>query len=229
MNEPMLVFETDPQTGTPKLRAVNGAAALWGLKELSQLDDQLRPRYDGLVREGGGTIEFKGRTFHVKKKDGDVSRQPTLELRKDEPAPQRVALDAPYTPPGPAPAHDWGPGFLAEIDRLLGSPEFQALSPVEKAMLRLVRDELCGVLEKNRPPETALLLLTAVLMTAEHLSRTQRPNEPQPYTFALSGLEHLLSRPAGQAQTPWGRLPAAPDREPPPSWLHRLWGRVKGG
>jgi hypothetical protein len=226
MNEPMLVFETDPQTGTPKLRAVNGAAAFWSPKELSQLEDQLGPRYDGLVREGGGTLEFKGRTLLVKKKDGDGSRQPTLELRKAEFVPQAAGLDSPEPRPELEAIAGWGAGFLAEIDRMLGSPECLTLSAVEKAMLRLARDELGGVVGKNRPEETALLMFTAVLMMAEHQSRTERPDDPQPYTFALKGVESLLSLPPGQAQTPWGRLPATPNRGTPPAWLHRLWGRL---
>ena len=228
MKETMLIFETDPRSGTPKLRAINSAARIWNSRDLGLLEEELRPRYDGLVREGAGTIEFKGRTLHVKKKDGDTSRQPTLELRSEEPS------LSPQTDKGVIPLTtadvvvDWGQGFLGELDRLFGTVEFKGILPVEKAMLQLVRDELKGMVEKIPATETALLMLVSILMMAEHLSRTQRPGEPHPYTFALSGIERVLKQQNVPFQTVWGTLPAKPNPEPPPWWLARLWNRVTG-
>jgi hypothetical protein len=227
MNEPILLFETDPLLGTPRLHGVNGAAGTWSAKDLRQLEDQLRGRYEVLVREGDGTLDFRGQILYVKKKDGDTSRQPTLELRTVEPFPFRPMEMAPATPMSP-PAVAWGAGFLAEIDRLFASAAFNTVLPVEKAMLHLVRDELKGLLEKTPPADTALLVLVSILMTAEHLSRTQRPGEPHPYAYALSGVERLLGQTTQPSQTPWGHLPAPPNLEPPPSWLGRFWNRVTG-
>jgi hypothetical protein len=191
MTEPVLIFETDPQSGTPRLQAVHGAASPWGPKDLGQLEEQLRARYEGLVRAGAGTIDLRGRTLYVRKKDGDTSRQPTLEVRTaEEPAPEPVSA-ASGGPSPPTAAADWTAGLLGEIDRLLASPAFQGLLPVERAMLQLVRDEFQGLLEKAARSETALLLLVSVLSLAEHLCRTQRPGEPHPYAYALGGIERL--------------------------------------
>ena len=65
MNEPMLIFETDPQTGTPKLKAINGAATAWSLKDLCLLEDQLRPRYESLVRDGEASMARGGQIVVV--------------------------------------------------------------------------------------------------------------------------------------------------------------------
>jgi hypothetical protein len=229
MSEPLMLFETDPLLGTPKLRAVNGAARTWSAKELCQLEEQLRPRYDGLVRAFAGTLEFMGRTLHVKKKEGDSSRQPTLELRSTEADTVQATAGSSKTPlPVPASALAWGQGFLAELDRLFATVEFDGILPVEKAMLRLVRDELQRLLDKSPGAEAALLVLVSILTTAEYLSRTQQPQEPHPYAYALSGVEWLLSRMTVSAQTPWGRVSARPNSQPLPSWLGRFWNRVTG-
>ena len=51
------------------------------------------------------------------------------------------------------------------------------------SMLRLVHEELQSKLEKKPPAEPILFVLALILMTAEHLSRTQRPNQPHPYPY----------------------------------------------
>ena len=70
MNEPILIFETDPRMGTPRVHAVNGAAKSWSPRDLNLLEDQLRPRYNEIVRDGAGTIEFQGQTWHVQTQRG---------------------------------------------------------------------------------------------------------------------------------------------------------------
>jgi hypothetical protein len=226
LDEPIAVFETDPQLGTPKVKPLRGVALNWGETELSALEEQLRSRYECLVRDGQGTARFKSLTLFIKKKADDTSRQPTLGLwQMTQPAPPLEEKAAVFMKPI-APSLDWGECFLGEIDRLLGSERFNAVLPAEKAMLQLVRDELKGILEKTASPERALVVLVSMLMTAEHLSRTQRPNEPHPYAYALSGIERLLNGTA--PPTPWGKLPTTPNSAPAPSWIGRLWARVMG-
>jgi hypothetical protein len=226
MNEPMLIFECDPQVGTPKLQTLNGAAKNWKATELALLEEELRPRYESLVREGKGTIQFKGKTLYVNKKDGDTSRQPTLELRSLAFTSQQS--EKPFGLPQPSsPSPDWNKGFLAAIDQLFASDGFNAILPVEMAMLKLVRDELQSLFEKKPPADSVLLVLMSILMTAEHLSRTQHPNQPHPYAYALSGIERMLSESA-KPQTPWGELPAKPNSEPAPTWLGRFWQQWTG-
>jgi hypothetical protein len=100
------------------------------------------------------------------------------------------------------------------------------VSPVEKAMLQLVREELLGLVQKLAPSEFALLVLASVLVTAEQVSRTQRPDEPHPYAYALSGVERLLSQASVSPRTPWGNLSSTASTQLVPSWLGRLWTRL---
>jgi hypothetical protein len=227
MNEPVLLFETDPQLGIPRLQSLHGAASTWGFKDLGPLEELLRPRYEEIVRQGQGVVEYRGKHLQVKRKDGDVSRQPTLELRLEEPRTARPVRMAELLKPAPArPA--WALGFLEEVDRLFASPAFEKLLAVEKAMLNLVREELRQLVEDGQSTPLAQLMLVSLLMTAEHLSRTQRPTEPQPYAIALGALERLLNQDSAPARTPWGTLPAETNSKPPPFWLNRWWQRVCG-
>jgi hypothetical protein len=223
MKEPMLIFETDPQLGMPKLQAINGAAKSWTPKDLCLLEEELRPRYDSLVREGKGTVKFKGNILFIKKKDGDQSRQPTLELHSVEWCTPQLAepCAVPHTSTHTVP---WCKGFLADIDRLFASSGFNALLPAEKAMLDVVRKELTAYVDRAPSAEMTLLILVSILVTAEQVCRTLRPNEPRPYTYALSGIGRVLSE-EGKPQTPWGDLPKEASPESPPSWLGRFFGR----
>jgi hypothetical protein len=226
MNEPILLFETDDRLGMPKLRASNPAAGDWSAKELALLEELLRPRYDRLVREGDGTIDFKGRRLYVTKKAGDTTRQPTLELRDEQaPAPR---VDGVFVHADAVQSQtNWGQGFLIEIDRLLAGGEVQAILPEERVMLELVRVELKRLFENASTAETGLLVLTAILLMAEQLSISHRPGEPHPYTFALSGIRRLVSQKTTAPRTPWGPLPDAPNTTPAPSWLGWAWRRLK--
>jgi hypothetical protein len=40
-------------------------------------------------------------------------------------------------------------------------------------------------------------------------------------------VEHLLNQAGQTATTPWGRLPAAPNPNPAPSWISRFWSLLK--
>ena len=229
--EPLLIFETDPKLGTPRLQSINGAAKTWGLKDLGPLEDLLRPRYEGLVRDGNGVIEFRGQNLQVKRKEGDASRQPTLELRLEEQPPARPALPmvsapAPVASPLPLPSKRWEAGFLEEIDKLFAAPAFEEVLPAEKAMLRLVRDELRTLVERKLSAQFAQLLLVSFLATGEHVNRTQHPSEPQPYSFALSGLERLLNLSKFPSPLPWGELPVGLNPRPLPFGFGNLWKRL---
>jgi hypothetical protein len=228
MSELVLIFETDPHLGTPRLRAANGAAERFLPREVNQLDEQLHSRYEVLVRDGEGTVEHKGRMLYVKKKDGDTSRQPTLEVWTADPSTPRPSPRVPTQPRPPVSAPEWGMGFLAEIDRLVASDRFRGILPVERAMLNLVRDELKTLLDKTPAADFAMVALVALLLTAEQLSRAQRPDEPRPYAYALSGIERVLNAQADGPPTPWGPLQVQPNGEPPPSWLARAWSRLTG-
>ncbi len=235
MSQPILIFETDTKTGTPRLQPVNGFVKNLNERDLNQMEDILRPLYEKVVRDGDLSIDYKGATYLVTKRTGDNSRQPTLELRTEQAltSPTLVRTNwklKPLTlpaaqPQASLPQSTWGTLFLAEIDGMIASDDFGRLVPTEKAMLILVRDELRGMMEQQPPRDAALFFLVSILMTAENLSRTQRPTEPQPYTFALSGLERLFRQAKEPPHTPWGDLPAPPLSNPPPSWLGRLWSR----
>ena len=56
MKEAMLIYETDSQLGMPKLQANNGACKTWNQKDLNSLEEQLRPLYESLVRDGKGSF-----------------------------------------------------------------------------------------------------------------------------------------------------------------------------
>ena len=92
-------------------------------------------------------------------------------------------------------------------------------------MLSVVRDELRGLAEKATPRAQALLLFVSIVSLADRLSRAHQPGLPQPYPFAMSGLERLLET---DAPTPWGALPATLNAEPLPSWVARFWHLLKG-
>jgi hypothetical protein len=229
MKEAMLVYETDSQLGVPKLQAINGASKTWSQKDLNAMEEQLRPLYDSLVRDGKGSIRYKEKTLYIKKKDGDTSRQPTLELRSFEFCAQSTTDKPPSFSLSPVTAHVWGKGFLAEVDCLYESEPFKAILPAEKMMLDLFRAELSGLIAKTSPADLTLLMLLAILLTAEHVSRSQRPNEPRPYAYALSGIERLLSADAASPPTPWGPVPTEANPEPAPTWLERFWAKMTGG
>lgn len=226
MSDTILLFETDPNLGTPKLKLGNGSAGAWSQRDLNALEETLRSRYESFVRDGEGTVVHKGQTLHVKKKAGDTSRQPTLELRSSEAARRPADGFAALLPPS-SPATEWGKGLVAEIDRLLASKQFSRAVPAEMAMLRLVRDELRALVE-TKPDDMALLILISILRTAEQVSRAQRPSEPHPYAYALGGIERVLSDQPASPQSPWGQLTPRPDDEPPPSWLGRFWSCLSG-
>ena len=231
MSDPILIFETKPSMGTPCIKAVNGAAKMWSQRDLELLENQLRSRYDGLVRQGSGTIEFKGQTLYVKRQEGDTSRQPTLELRMEEVAQYQLPIPvrAPLPLPVPdAPTADWFAGLLAELDRLFNSEEFNVILPAEKMMLKVVAEELASLRTKSQLPEMSLVLLTSILMTADHLSRTQQPSKATYYAIALNGIESLLKDTDRKQTIPWGHLPSTPNSEPVPSWLSRWLSKLTG-
>ena len=151
------------------------------------------------VREGSGTIEFKGQTLHVKRQEGDTSRQPTLELRTTDVTRFHLPGTTPAISPSPVPVpdvapqpNDWYSGFLREIDELFGCKEFECVMAAEKSMLKVVAEELAAFREKPAQ-ELALVLLTSILLTADHLSRTQHPGKSSHYAIALNGIERLLT------------------------------------
>lgn len=229
MNEPILIFETDPCSGTPRLQTASGAAPIGTSKEMRHLEDQVRSRYEGLVRQGKGTIDFKGQKLEVRTKEGDTSRLPTLEFRRLASDEYRSPLNAVTTnsPPLSAPmSNEWFGSFLSQIDDFLRSETPGGALPAEQAMLQLVCTELKSLQKTTAPQELALLMFVSLLMTAEHLSRTHQTDIPHPYAYALSGVQRLMSKKA--PQTPWGNLPAEPNRCPAPSWLGRIWKTLTG-
>ena len=111
---------------------------------------------------------------------------------------------------------------------MLCSDEFDTMPPAEKVNLKVVVEELAAFQAKSPPPELALVLLTSILLTADHLSRTQQPGKATHYAIALNGMERLLSQTTLKPKTPWGQLPASPNSEPAPGWFGRWWERLAG-
>ena len=221
--QPSYVYETDPKSGLPRLHSAGGPACGWTNKEVEQIEEHLRLQYASLALEGGGTLEIKGRTVYVRRRAGDVSRQPTLELLTADPA---AAPPVPLTaaPPAIQKPVSWFAGFETTLAESLASVRGNALDEPDKAMIELVLKELRRIHETRSSGELAAIFLGAVTLLAERLKRGNQPAKSTPYTFALTGIEKLLD-PAG---TPWGSLPTAPTSDPPPSWFARLWAGLRG-
>ena len=122
MTELAFKFETDPQMGVPRLHPMTGTSLAWNARDLQQMEDQLRSRYESLVRDGAGTLQFKGKTLIVKKQEGDTSRQPTLEVHVPvtttaiAPVPSALPPAPPSSLATPVPQATWFAGWLDEID-----------------------------------------------------------------------------------------------------------------
>ena len=225
MSTIVLKFETDPQMGVPRLHPVGetGRKSPWNARDLRQIEEQLRSRYETLVRDGSGTLHVLGRTFQVRKQAGDTSRQPTLELYTAEGSAESspALLSSAKPPDPPAVRAVWFPTWLDDVERLIDSDR---LVRTERIMLDEVVAELRVLSTRLSPPALSHLLFTAVVSLADQLSRLHEPGQPHPYPFALSGLERIQD---AEPVPPWGQFTTAISAKPPRSWVGHFWHKLK--
>jgi len=225
MNKPLFLFASDPgrSYGTPRLITNHPEGSDWSDKERHLLEDLLRKQYDSLSMKGEGVLTVAGRKVVVKKQPGDMSRQPTLEVWPPETPTVLVPLPIPTSLPAKSDKSHWLESMLSEVEIHSQSEAGKKVRPPEMAMLRLAIQEFRGL--ANSPnSEPSLLVLAALLSMAQQLSRAKSPGTPQPYEYALSGLQRLME---GEATTPWG-APGDISQVEAPSWFGRFWHSLKG-
>jgi hypothetical protein len=219
MKEPTLIFEHDETRGVSTLKPTTGMISPLNSKDERNLIALIEPRYNNLSMRRQGTIEFQGKTIDVRVPENYSGRKPSLELRWPESA---IAIA------NTQPQNAWFPGFVAEVDRLFATPEFDKVLRCDRAMLTLVRDELEVLSAKQTPTELSQYLLLTLLMTAEHFSRTQNSPEHDVYAPALRGLEQLIGLLPKNSNSPWGAIPAERNTGAMPSLFTRCLNNIFG-
>jgi hypothetical protein len=219
-DELILRYETDAKSGIPTLKVQSGTLP-FDDAELSQVERELRPRYERLARGSAGSVTLRSHTFSVETQAGPDSRQPTLVLRLERVSPPGVAQTA-------APA--WPEGFFRELRQLAEAEAEKPLSPLEKGALILVLEELRW-LTAEKGVNFGGLLLTAYLATAEQDSRDGDEARAGVYVLALRGLSRILPDRGDASEVPDSQLSNAQvtkqeTRRTPR--LGRLFGRLTG-
>jgi hypothetical protein len=224
MKSVTLIYETNPQTGLPALRVLEGSLGAASDAELRELERELQGRYEQLRRESFSTIRVRSRQYQVENQEPNGSRQPTLLIR-----PVNGNGSLPAGSAGKAPPTNWVDGFYSELTNLSGN---HTLLRLEAYALRAAVEEL----QTGGPGEPGLLaamLIAGHLALSEQLCRGQDEARAGMYALALRGLGRVLPDEASDDGAGWWKATSTARSEISPetvksNWLWRSLARMIG-
>lgn len=221
MDDVVLYFETEAQTGLPALRPGTGAALRFEPAELRDMEQEVARRYDRLARGSVRTLAWKDHEFTVTVGDGMNTRQPRLILKLVQ---DPVAAESlrPLT---------WTEGFLNDLEQLTaGLMERGALPGPELTCLRFALEELRAVVAAT-PTEFSRLLLVGYLQVTAQLFQARDEERAALYNLALRGLGSPAADRAPGRDTSSRAARVSPTSCPSThssGWLGRLFNRLLG-